>query len=78
MKRLLTRPKNILASFFTLMLVFGFTFNSQAHCDRVNGPVATDAREALESADITKALIWVGEEQEEELRSSFGQSLIPV
>lgn len=48
---------------------------AEAHCDRVNGPVAKDARKALETGDPAEALIWVGEEQEEELRSAFEQSL---
>jgi len=47
---------------------------AEAHCDRVNGPVATDARQALETGDVTKALIWVGEEQEAALKSAFKQS----
>jgi hypothetical protein len=56
-------------------LVLGFSFNSRAHCDRVNGPVAVAAKQALETGNVSKALIWVGEQQAEELRSKFQQSL---
>lgn len=48
---------------------------STAHCDRVNGPVAKDARAALAEDDLTKAAIWVGEEQEKDLREAFERSL---
>ena len=67
--------KTILASIFTVALLLGFASTSQAHCDRVNGPVATDARKALETGDISHALIWVTDRQAEELKSTFEQSL---
>lgn len=44
---------------------------SQAHCDRVNGPVAKAATAALEDNNFEKIQIWVGKKQEEELRSAF-------
>ncbi len=48
---------------------------AQAHCDRVNGPVATDAREALQSGQIAPVAIWVGPDEMAELESAFQQSL---
>jgi len=48
---------------------------AQAHCDRVNGPVAKDATEALSTEEFQRAAIWVGEEQTEELRNAYEQSL---
>ncbi len=48
---------------------------AQAHCDRVNGPVAGDAREALQSGRIEPVAIWVGPEQMSELESAYQQSL---
>lgn len=75
MKHLVSQPKTVYASILTLLLVFGFTFNSQGHCDRVNGPVAVTAKQALETGNVSKALIWVGEQQAEELKSKFQQSL---
>lgn len=75
MKYLVSQTKAVYTSILTLLLVIGFTFNSRAHCDRVNGPVAVAAKQALETGDVSKVLIWVGEEQAEELKTKFKQSL---
>lgn len=75
MKYLPSYLKNTIASIFTLAFMLGFVSISQAHCDRVNGPVATDARKALETGNLNYALIWIGEAQETELKSVFDQSL---
>jgi len=75
MKSLKIQLKHLSASFFTLLLVFGFTFSSQAHCDRLNGPVAIAAKKALQTGDSSHALIWVTDQQAEELKSIFEQSL---
>ena len=48
---------------------------ADAHCDRVNGPVAVAAREALATGELDPALIWVGQEQEAELETAFEKSL---
>lgn len=70
----------LLKSRFAMMLlltsfVLIFTSSVFAHCDTENGPVALDARKALETGDFNIAAIWVGEEQTQELRNSFEQSL---
>lgn len=75
MIRPLSKTKATYASLLTLLLVLGFSFSSQAHCDRVNGPVAVAAKQALETGDVSKALIWVGEDQADELKSKFQESL---
>lgn len=46
-----------------------------AHCDTESGPTAVDARKALESGSFNIIAIWVGEEQTQELRDSFEESL---
>jgi hypothetical protein len=46
-----------------------------AHCDRVNGPVAKAARRALDASEFEHIAIWVGQEQEKELRKRFKQCL---
>lgn len=58
-----------------LLLLLLWSPNALAHCDRENGPVAMAAKEALKTGNIDKILIWVGEEQEQELREKFQQSL---
>ncbi|HSE48321.1 MAG TPA: DUF6448 family protein [Terriglobales bacterium] len=46
-----------------------------AHCDTLGGPVVSDARAALASADVTPALKWVKPEQEAEVRAAFARTL---
>lgn len=46
-----------------------------AHCDSLNGPVVEAARRALESGRVELALVWVKQEDEEEIRESFGQTV---
>jgi NADPH:quinone reductase-like Zn-dependent oxidoreductase len=75
MKYLTSQTNAVYTSLLMLLLVLGFSFNSQAHCDRINGPVAQAAKQALETGDVSEALIWVGEQQTEELKSKFQQSL---
>lgn len=59
-----------------ILLSLGLTFNNvSAHCDRENGPVAKAAREALQESDFNTIVIWVGKEQESELKQKFNQSL---
>lgn len=42
-----------------------------AHCDTLDGPVVTRAREALEKKDVTLVLPWVAAEDEAEIRHAF-------
>lgn len=63
-----------LAVFFSLLGVHA-PMSAEAHCDRVNGPVANDARKALQSGQLESVAIWVGQEQMAELRDVFEQSL---
>lgn len=46
-----------------------------AHCDTESGPVAVDARKALETAKFKTVAIWVGKEQTQELQDNFEQAL---
>lgn len=46
-----------------------------AHCDTMNGPVATAAKEALEKADVTPVLKWVKKENEQEIKTAFQKTL---
>lgn len=48
---------------------------ARAHCDAENGPVAAAARDALDTGQFDGVAIWVGEEQEAELRAVFDRSL---
>jgi hypothetical protein len=46
-----------------------------AHCDGLDGPVVTAARQALEKNDLTRVLIWVQEKDEVEIRRAFERTL---
>lgn len=46
-----------------------------AHCDALDGPVVVDAREALETGELTPVLKWVAESGEEEVRHAFDLAL---
>jgi len=48
---------------------------SQAHCDKMDGPVATAAINALDNNNFQTIQIWVGKDQEAELQSVFKQAL---
>ena len=45
--------------------------DAAAHCDTVDGPVATEARAALEAGDVTPTLKWVRPEDEAAIRQAF-------
>ncbi|MDD2285429.1 MAG: DUF6448 family protein [Paludibacter sp.] len=77
-KRLQIRKSNlqkVLPVVFVSLFLLLFASPASAHCDRENGPVAVDAKEALETGDFSKVAIWISENQEEELRNKFKQSL---
>ncbi|MEX0905644.1 MAG: DUF6448 family protein [Balneolaceae bacterium] len=44
---------------------------TEAHCDSLSGPVVLAAQEALKTGNVNLVLIWVNEEQEDEIRESF-------
>jgi hypothetical protein len=52
-----------------------FVASVYAHCDTMSGPVAIAANKALESGDIKLVQIWVGQNQEKELRERFRECL---
>jgi hypothetical protein len=47
----------------------------EAHCDTLDGPVVTEAREALEARDVTLVLKWVGPARETAVREAFAKAL---
>ena len=66
----------LLSTYLIVMAVlFTFPISVGAHCDRVNGPVARAAVSALETGSFDKIAIWVGPDQEKELRDRFQKSL---
>ncbi len=68
---------------FTLLTVFAILCtlaflapnNLFAHCDGMDGPVVTAAKQALESEDVNPVLIWVSKKDEAEVRNAFQKTL---
>ena len=48
---------------------------ANAHCDTLDGPVGSEARAALASADVTPVLKWVQPADEPAIRAAFAESL---
>lgn len=44
---------------------------ASAHCDTLDGPVAVEAKQALEKGDVTPVLKWVPKGDEPEIRAAF-------
>jgi hypothetical protein len=61
--------------FFLLGLVALVPDPALAHCDSLDGPVARDARAALEAKDVSPVLKWVLPEKEGEVREAFQHAL---
>lgn len=72
-----THPMKQKISFVMALAAFTILLPAaaMAHCDAVNGPVATAARESLATGAFGKTAIWVDEAQEKELKQIFEQSL---
>jgi len=49
--------------------------NAIAHCDTMDGPVITEAKQALEKGDITPVLKWVKKEAEPEIKAAFQKAV---
>lgn len=54
-----------------VFLVIGTAGGAWAHCDTLDGPVVTLARQALEKGDVKIVLPWVAKEKEGEIRKAF-------
>jgi hypothetical protein len=56
----------------TLLLLAATAF---AHCDRMDGPVVKAARQALETGEVHRALIWVRAQDEPEVKAAFQKAV---
>ena len=65
----------IVAAVAALWLATAVSTPAQAHCDGLDGPVVTAARQALETGDPNLALIWVQPADEPAVRAAFTESL---
>ena len=46
-----------------------------AHCDTLDGPVVASARKALDSGNVSPALVWVRSADETAIREAFAKAL---
>ena len=56
-------------------LVMFYSQKASSHCDTLDGPVVSTARQALEKGDVTPVLKWVKPEYEAEIREVFKKTL---
>jgi hypothetical protein len=55
-----------------VIMVLSAPGSALAHCDTLDGPVVTQARQALETGDVKVVLPWVAADKEKEIREAFG------
>jgi hypothetical protein len=55
----------------TMILTLATAGNALAHCDALDGPVITLARQSLEKGDVKIILPWVAADKEAEIRKAF-------
>ena len=65
------RIRTALTTFAGLALALALTTPAAAHCDAMDGPVVTEARQALADGDVTPVLKWVGSDDEQQIRDVF-------
>ena len=53
------------------ILVLSTAGSALAHCDTLDGPVVSQARQALEKGDVKIVLPWVAADKEKEIREAF-------
>jgi hypothetical protein len=58
-----------------LALALSLATPASAHCDGLDGPVVTAARQALEANDPNRVLIWVQPADEAEIRAAFSHAV---
>jgi hypothetical protein len=68
--------KKVLTPLLILSALFLWPVGAQAHCDAVDGPVATAAVKALETKNVNIILPYAPVEAEAELTAAFEQALI--
>ena len=73
------KDKSLLGSIATGLLVtlamLAPARELSAHCDALDGPVVQAAKRALEHGEATPVLKWVSEDQEQQIRAAFAQTL---
>ncbi len=64
--------------FLFITIILAFVSGSDyafSHCDGMDGPVVTAAKQALETGDVSPVLIWVSKKDEGEIKDAFQKTL---
>jgi len=67
--------RTFLAGIGVLGIALSASQTAFAHCDTMDGPVITEAKQALEKGDITPILKWVRADAEPEIKAAFQKTL---
>lgn len=65
------KTRHPLMSAITLATALAWTAAAHAHCDTLDGPVVSAARQALETGNVKLVLVWVQKHDEAEIRTAF-------
>lgn len=65
----------LFAGVFCAALSLRLTTDAAAHCDGLDGPVVTAARQSLDKKNVNLVLIWVQPRDEEQIRKAFQETL---
>ncbi|OGA71266.1 MAG: hypothetical protein A3G81_30785 [Betaproteobacteria bacterium RIFCSPLOWO2_12_FULL_65_14] len=66
--------RNTVIAAFSLAALLGWAAPAQAHCDTLDGPVVSAARQALDTGNVNLALVWVQARDEAELKRAFDKA----
>lgn len=65
------KTRNTLLAALSLAAALAWTAPAQAHCDTLDGPVVSAARQALDTGNVNLVLVWVQQTDEAEIRDAF-------
>lgn len=61
---------------FALLVLAFAAVTASAHCDGMDGPVVKAAQKALQTGNVRLVLIWVGKNDEAEVREAFRKTAV--
>jgi len=73
--RQIAKRINVLFLLAGIICISSFSIIAYGHCDTMSGPVAVAAGEALKTGNFETIQIWVGKEQQKELKQRFDECL---
>ena len=75
MKKRYRSTSSLWGSLTLVLVCLSFSPPAESHCDGLDGPVVTAAREALETEDLNLVLSWIQEADEQGIRDVFEHTL---